>query len=185
MDPGVESSRSPHSQVAMHLLDGSGALADSRSYALHCSMPYVAGSEDPRSARFLWQGWSVKRPVDDVRTRCGNRTKRRVRSWSSAASTLRSLSTASNTDFQFHRGAASLGLPARFWHERLIGVAPQPVLLRLHRADDLMLWSVLAGVAAGVLVLRGVAATHLAVGHAHAQVNPGITKLQTLLTAGR
>jgi hypothetical protein len=86
---------------------------------------------------------------------------------------------------QFYRGAAVLSIPARFWHERLIGVAPQPVLFRLHRADDLMLWGVLTGVAAGVLVLRGVAATHLTVGHAHAEVNPGVTELETLLAAGR
>jgi hypothetical protein len=43
--------------------------------------------------------------------------------------------------------------------------------------------SVLPGVAAGVFVLRRVAAPHLSIGHAHAQVDPGITQLDASLTA--
>ena len=41
------------------------------------------------------------------------------------------------------------------------------------------------GMAAGVFVLRGVAASHLTVGHAHPQVDPGIAEFKTLLAAGR
>jgi hypothetical protein len=48
-----------------------------------------------------------------------------------------------------------------------------------------MLGRVLPGVAASVPVLRGVAASHLPVGHAHAQVDPGITELNTLLATRR
>ena len=67
----------------------------------------------------------------------------------------------------------------------LVGVTPQPVLTRLHRADDLVSGGVLVGVAAGVLVLGGVAAQHLPVGHAHAQVHPGVAQVQAGLTPGR
>jgi hypothetical protein len=48
-----------------------------------------------------------------------------------------------------------------------------------------MLWGVLTGVAAGVLVLRGVAAPDLTIGHAHPQVDPRVTELKTLLTTRR
>jgi hypothetical protein len=48
-----------------------------------------------------------------------------------------------------------------------------------------MSWGVLAGVAAGVLVLRGVAASHLPIGHAHPQMDPGVTELDALLAARR
>ena len=78
-----------------------------------------------------------------------------------------------------------LGLRGRRRHKRLIGVAPQPILARLYRAHDLMLWCMLARVPARMLVLRGIAASHLAIGHAHTQVNPGVTKLETLLAASR
>ena len=46
-----------------------------------------------------------------------------------------------------------------------------------------MLGRMLAGVAAGVLILRGVAAPHLTIGHTHPQMNPGVTKLEALLAA--
>ena len=48
-----------------------------------------------------------------------------------------------------------------------------------------MLGRVLAGVATGVLVLRGVAASHLTIGNTHPQMNPGVTKLEALLAARR
>jgi hypothetical protein len=48
-----------------------------------------------------------------------------------------------------------------------------------------MSWSVLAGVAAGVLIPRGVAASHLTISHAHPQVDPSVTELKALLAAGR
>jgi hypothetical protein len=70
-------------------------------------------------------------------------------------------------------------------HECLVGIAPQPILARLQRANDLMLWGVLAGMPAGVLVLRRVAAPHLTIGHTHSQVNPGVAKIKTLLTTRR
>jgi hypothetical protein len=44
---------------------------------------------------------------------------------------------------------------------------------------------VLVGVATGVLVLRGVAAQHQAIRHAHPQVDPRVTQLKALLAAGR
>jgi hypothetical protein len=82
-------------------------------------------------------------------------------------------------------GDPALCRPTRRLHERFIGVAPQPIFTRLHGADDLMLWGVLTGVAAGVLVLRGVAAPDLTIGHAHPQVDPRVTELKTLLTTRR
>lgn len=48
-----------------------------------------------------------------------------------------------------------------------------------------MFGGVFMGMAAGVLVLRGVAASDLTVGHAHPQVDPGIAEFKTLLAAGR
>jgi len=43
----------------------------------------------------------------------------------------------------------------------------------------------LTRVPACVLVLRGIATPDLSIGHAHAQVNPNVTKLETLLAARR
>jgi hypothetical protein len=81
----------------------------------------------------------------------------------------------------------SPGLPGwpgrRPLDQGLIGVAPQPVLARLHRADDLVGGGVLVSVAASVLVLGRVAAQHLPVGHAHAQMDPGVPKVQARLAA--
>jgi hypothetical protein len=82
-------------------------------------------------------------------------------------------------------GHAALRIPAGRLHECLVGIAPQPILARLQRANDLMLGGVLAGMPAGVLVLRGVAAPHLPIGHTHSQVNPGVAKIKTLLTTCR
>ena len=48
-----------------------------------------------------------------------------------------------------------------------------------------MFGGVFMGMAAGVLVLRGVAASDLTVGHAHPQVDPSIAEFKTLLAAGR
>src|SRR5215216_62722 len=80
-------------------------------------------------------------------------------------------------------------LPDRFacWRldQGLVGVAPQPVLTRLHGADDLVGGGELVGVAAGVLVLGGVTAQHLPVGHAHPQMHPAVPQLQAGLATGR
>ena len=112
----------------------------------------------------------------------------RVRSRSMATRMSRSLSTASST------GCAMPAIPSRTSSPSPSGAVAPPTSRRcstrasprrLHRANDLMLGRVLAGVAAGVLVLRGVAAPHLTIGHTHPQMDPGVTELEALLAARR
>jgi hypothetical protein len=67
--------------------------------------------------------------------------------------------------------------------QRLIRIAPEPVLAGLNRPDDLMHGRVFSGVAAGVLVLGRVTAQHFPVRHAHPQVNPRVTERQARLAA--
>jgi len=76
-------------------------------------------------------------------------------------------------------------LRARNLQQCLVGVTPQPVLAGLERANDLVLRGVLAGMAARMLVLGGIATAHLAVSHAHSQMHPGVAQLETLLAARR
>src|SRR6185295_5854023 len=64
-----------------------------------------------------------------------------------------------------------------------IGVAPSPVLPRLHRFDDRMTHRVV--VRRGMLVRRRIAATDVAAGHADAQVHPAIPGPQAVFTAAR
>jgi hypothetical protein len=62
--------------------------------------------------------------------------------------------------------------------DHVIDVAPDPVFSRLDRPHHGM-----AGVLkvfGGVFVLRRIAAAYVSAGHAHAQVNPGVTKLDAL-----
>ena len=63
-----------------------------------------------------------------------------------------------------------------------IDVAPLPVLARLKRLDDRVVGSVI--VFGGMFVLRTVATAHMATGEAKAQMNPAISHLQALFTAG-
>src|SRR5260370_32853292 len=62
----------------------------------------------------------------------------------------------------------------------LMYVAPDPVFARLDRAHHRM--AAVLKMFGGVLVLRRIAATHLPAGHAHAQVNPGVTDLDAVFT---
>ena len=63
----------------------------------------------------------------------------------------------------------------------LVLVAPAPVLALLRGADDRM--PDLRCVLAGVLVLRGIAATHVPAGQADAQVDPAVARAEAVLAA--
>src|SRR5262245_25802910 len=65
----------------------------------------------------------------------------------------------------------------------LVDVAPHPAFARLERPHDRM--GCRLEVLGGVLVDRAVAATDVATRQAHAQMDPGITGLQALLTPVR
>ena len=63
----------------------------------------------------------------------------------------------------------------------LIYITPAPIFARLERFDDRVIRFV--EVFCRVLVLRGVAATHVTTRHTEPQMNPRITHLQTFLAS--
>src|SRR2546427_4562936 len=65
--------------------------------------------------------------------------------------------------------------------EQLVDVAPGPVLTRLEGLNDRVVGGV--EMPGGVLILRIVTATDMSTGETEAQVHPGITRFQTILTA--
>src|SRR6266536_2705154 len=74
------------------------------------------------------------------------------------------------------------GIGERFEHQ-VVDVTITPLLARLLRAND----GVTCGVVmlGRVLVLRRVAAPHVATGHAEPEVNPAITDAQAIFATGR
>src|SRR6185312_897830 len=62
---------------------------------------------------------------------------------------------------------------------KLVDKTPAPILPRLYRPNDWVLRTV--KMLRGVLVLRRIAAAHMAARHTQAQMHPGIAHLQALL----
>jgi hypothetical protein len=75
-----------------------------------------------------------------------------------------------------------MALPAGL-HCHRVGETPEPPFAGLQRADDLVIGRVLVRVPRSMPILGGIATADLSAGHAHAQMNPGVTKRKTLLTA--
>jgi hypothetical protein len=71
----------------------------------------------------------------------------------------------------------------RYGHQDFIGEAPQPVLTGLEGTRDLV--PDLVRVPMGMPVLRGIAAPHLAAGHAHPKMHPRVTESDALRAALR
>jgi len=65
--------------------------------------------------------------------------------------------------------------------EQLVDVAPSPVLTRLEGLNDRVVGRV--EMPGGVRILRIVTATDMSTGETEAQVHPGITRFQTVLTS--
>src|SRR5580692_11203033 len=71
--------------------------------------------------------------------------------------------------------------PAQLVQHEFVDVAPAPVLSRLDRLDDRVLAAMI--VLGRVLVLRGIAAAHMAADQAHPQMHPRISRFQTILAS--
>jgi hypothetical protein len=74
-----------------------------------------------------------------------------------------------------------VNLPSRRLEHDLIDVAPDPVLSRLEGLNDWVVGRM--EVLGGVLVLGRITTANVSTGETQAQVHPGITGFQTVLTA--
>src|SRR6266436_1558815 len=82
--------------------------------------------------------------------------------------------------FSIHRSRGDYEELSKLEHE-LIDITPAPVLTRLEGLDNRVVGRV--EMPGGVLVLRIVTAAHMSTGEAEAQVHPGISHFQTVLTS--
>src|ERR1700693_3930500 len=82
--------------------------------------------------------------------------------------------------FSIHRSRGDYEELSKLEHE-LIDITPAPVLTRLEGLDNRVVGRV--EMLGGVLVLRIVTATDMSTGETEAQVHPGISNFQTVLTS--